>query len=675
MATTVDLRIDTAPRDALGSHAGPDDRAYVVHMSVDENQDATAALAPLGEMGQLAGLFGRDRTEADREVAGKVLFGALLGGALADHWSTVSQAADQACPTRVSLDIRPTELRSLPWELLRNDDRWLWRRRDLLWRRRSGGATVGTASGEPEGELGPLRVLAVVCNPRDHRLLAEKELARISGTLEGSPGRTHVEVLDGPSRTALVERIEQLRPHILHFIGHGMPRPDGVHALHFNWKPGEHDPLDWSLSTQQVADLTRWKPQLVVLNACRTAQTDTDDRIGGLAHAFLDAGTRAVVSMQGDIDSPEAVRFSGAFYDAIGEHRPVDEAVAAARDALGQCEGRPTDAWALPVLLTAVAPERVMTIRYEPPPPARPDAMDRSRPYYDLRHFVGRARERREAWWALDNPGLTPGGTERPLLVIGGFSQTGHVKTGKTWFTRWCLATYFLRGHRVLSVDLSGGTKDWLTVIQEIRRQATARDQLCPLSEKTFAAFDKTLVRLALGVPGAAPEADAAGTGPLRFNDEAGHSDERREAILDSLLAALRTAAAGRPMVIALDHADRIQHESFTYWLYGRLIRPIAYGEAQPLRLILVASNAWLGDTLPPDDTHMIGRVTLGDFESAQLMRLVRAYGHRRRFPVDEKVEEMVKMLQSMGKHTRVDILTQLTAMLPAWYGVDERGA
>ncbi|MFF2863869.1 hypothetical protein ACFVSX_28795 [Streptomyces rubiginosohelvolus] len=44
-----------------------------------------------------------------------------------------------------------------------------------------------------------------------------------------------------------------------------------------------------------------------MLNACRTARADPADWVGGIAHASLDAGTRAVVSMQADIEGPVAV--------------------------------------------------------------------------------------------------------------------------------------------------------------------------------------------------------------------------------------------------------------------------------------------------------------------------------------------------------------------------------
>ncbi|MEU9284280.1 CHAT domain-containing protein [Streptomyces sp. NPDC048275] len=697
MATTVDIRIT-----AVAETNTDTDGQHLVRMSVDGEPETTAPLGSLEDMDRFTGLFERNTSAAEREKAGDALFAALFGGELAARWAKVTAAADPDQPTRVCLDIEPPELRYLPWELLRNQERWLFRRADLLWRRSSVPAQAaktpqpqpGEAAKESTAdcELGPMRVLVVVCNPREHRMLAEKELAWICGTFDGLPGRTHVEVQDGPSRPELAERIDQLRPHILHFIGHGMPRPGQSTVLHFNWKAGPGDTVDWNLSAGQIADMTRWKPRLVVVNACRTADAaptaNAEGRIQSLAHAFLEAGSKAVASMQADIDSPDAVRFSASLYRAIGEGHDVDEAVAQARQALELNEGRPSDAWALPVLVTQVLPESVLPIIHDPLPPSTVKAIERRQSYRELRRFVGRALERRAAWWALDHPNRSAAtGAERPLVVISGHSETGYRKTGKTLLAEWCLAVCFLRGHRAISVRLDGGTKDWLTVVTEIRRQAVGADQLTPLPAETFDEFDMVLARLFPGSPGSSsgpaaqpgngplPDVEARSGGRLWFNDEAGHADERRNELLDCFLSSLRKAAQGKPMVIALDPADRIQAELFTGWLYERLILPIARGDASPLRLILVASKDWLADALPRADRHLIGEVALGDFESAQLMRLVRAYGNRLGYPVDEQVEQVVAGLQASGAYTRVNVFDQLISVFPQWYTADERGA
>ncbi|MYU21818.1 CHAT domain-containing protein [Streptomyces sp. SID8352] len=677
----------TAPRTATHTSVGirispgtDGTEPYRALLSVDGGSDVDVPFRTPADMERFAGVFERDATAAERQAAGEALFEALLGGALNTIWRDVLAAADPDRPARLCLDVRPTELRHLPWELLRSDGRWLFRRPDLLCRR--GTVAAGAAEPDPQEELGPLRALVVLCNPREHRLLAEKELAWISGTFDGLPGATHVEVLDGPSRAELADGIDQLRPHILHFIGHGMPLPGRGTALNFNWRAAPDGPRDWSLDAGQIADLTRWQPHLVVLNACRTTDSGpavgTGERVRGLADAFLDAGARAAVSVQADVDSPDAVIFSSRLYRAIGGGTPLDEAVALARTDLARHEERPSDAWALPVLMTRTAPEEVLPIVHTPPPPSTVDAIRRHGTYERLRRFVGRSAERRAAWWALDPPvrGGEPG-TGHPVLVISGHSETGAPQTGKSLLADWCLAVCFLRGHRAVSVNLSGGARDWLTVLREIRLQVVSEAQLTPLPAEAFADFDAALERLLPAAPGTggAEDGDPLSVDGPRFDDEAGRADERRHEIVDRLLGGLSKGAGGAPMVITLDQADRIQAELFTGWLYERLVLPIARGDAAPLRLVLVASREWVADALPRADRHLIGEVSLGDFESSQLMRLVRAFGNRLGYPVDERVQNIVMQLQEMNPYTRVDIFGLLMSVFSDWYSAAERGA
>jgi hypothetical protein len=98
---------------------------------------------------------------------------------------------------------------------------------------------------------------------------------------------------------------------------------------------------------------------------------------------------------------------------------------------------------------------------------------------------------------------------------------------------------------------------------------------------------------------------------------------------MNAFVQTLRQAADGRPLVIALDHADSVMEESLSRELYEGLIRPIAYGKAEPLRLVIVAPDKTVRLIIPDMDSHMIGRVQVGDFKQSQLMRLARIYSHR----------------------------------------------
>ncbi|MCL6671610.1 CHAT domain-containing protein [Streptomyces panaciradicis] len=656
-----------------------DEPGHTIRLSVDGGPVTTAPLGDLGRVEELTKVFDRGVGENDREQAGERLFSALLDGDLGTVWTELRSRATPRRPLRIRMDIEAPELRPLPWELLRHQGQWLWRRPELRWRR-------GVADDSPIAEvreLGPLRALLVVCNPpHDDRLLAEQELATISGALE-HPGRTHLEVLDAPrDATELAERIDRLRPHIVHFIGHGMPRP-GAGSPVLVFVPAHEGAADWELTAEAIADLTHWHPLLVVLNACHSGKADPADWIGGMAHAFLDAGTKAVISMQDDMDSDAAVAFSAKFYEELGHARPLDDAVAAARSHLARHQAN-SGSWSLPVLLTRCAPDLVLPIDSSLPPNSSVDDIRRCRQYVELKRFVGRSEERRLAWWALDDPALTPSRADRPVLVIGGHSQTNSAKTGKTWLTNWCLVTWFLRGHHVVSVNLkaplvapadvpTAGSrvrhKDWLSALRLIRQEATSPEQLCQLPETAFGKFNAVLNHLAgaSALPGA--ELEPAEDAWLPFNDEIGDPYDKRKAIVvDAFVHALRTATAGQPLVLALDHAESVMPGAFTEILYKLMVRPIAYGHAAPLRLIIVAPDTWLSDVLPDSDSHMLGRVSVGDFDSAQFMRLSRAYARRLGVPLDERMEQALEGISRlMAPHFGVETFEHLTQVLPQW--------
>ncbi|AOR36238.1 hypothetical protein BFF78_38930 [Streptomyces fodineus] len=678
------------PVEAVLRLVGAADSAQpaVVKLTVDGRPVASAALGDLGHTEDLMKVFDRGVGEQDREQVGERLYAALLGGELAEEWAALRIGCGGRPPLRVRLDIQSPGLRCLPWELLRHRGQWLWRRPELRWRR---GAENTEAPGEP-CELGPLRVLVVVCHAaQDDRLLAEQEIAAISGALEAVPGRTHLEVLDHPGDAAeLSDHIDQLRPHVVHVIGHGMPRPGtGSPVIVFTTAAGE-GAGDWELAPDDVADLTDWKPPLVVLNACHLGKADPADWIGGMAQAFLDAGTRAVVSMQDDIESDAAVVFSEKFYAELCRVPGVDEAVAAARTALAK-RAPGQGSWALPVLLTRTAPEQVVPIERRVPPGNSVDELGTRKQYVELGRFVGRPEERRRAWWALDDPSLAPRGTDRPVLVIGGKSQTDGERTGKTWLTNWCLVTWFLRGHHIVSVDLrqplqppahhrTAGRptrhKDWLSTLRLIRQEATSPRQLCRLPEAAFGTFNAVLNCFAgSGVLRDDPEPEEDRWQP--FDDDIGDpNDKRKDRIMAAFLDALRTAAAGRPMVVALDHADAIMRGAFVDVLYRGLVEPIAYGRAAPLRLILVARDAWLSEALPEADSHMLGRVSVGDFRSEQFLRLARAYARRLGVPADDRTVAFLESYRAlMAPHFGVETFDTLTRLIPGWRAAGAQGA
>ncbi|MET9735104.1 CHAT domain-containing protein [Streptomyces sp. NPDC006458] len=606
-----------------------------------ENIDLAEAA---GRIEELREVFKVGSGDQRRQDAGDFLFQLLTPGAVGPLWQQARASGTESEPLRISIEIAVEELRSLPWELLRDRGTLLFHHPKLLFSRlhsteRNEPDTV--ADQAPQVELGPMRVLVVVCNPDDRQNLADREIARVGAALK-KPGRTHLQVLDGPSHEKLFDEVRTWRPHILHFIGHGMPAVPGAPSrLPFNWATEHTQPPDsqqWSLTSDQVTELLdEWRPRLIVLNACRTT-ADPLDRLGGLAHAFLEAHVGAVVSMQADIDSPVSVVFAGELYQVLSQGGAVDQAVHATRRQL-----RLTYAdegwWALPVLVTRHRPESVLAIHPKPREEDITKLCEHSL-YSGLELFVDRADERRVAWRAL---GVTEQPAERPLLVVSGHSIGGYPHTGKTWLTRSCLLSCFVRGYRITYVDL--GTrlsaneaaepgpehKGWLDLLRTIRGACMDNSQPEPLPAEAFSPFNATLNAM---VKGNAPVTTAA-LEPVAdrwepFDEQVGQADQRRKRIFRAFLDALHAASPDRVHVLALDHAELLLPASCRQIVYPELIAPIARNEESPLRLVLVATEEWIFRALPDESSRLWKPpLRLGDFSQREFMRLAEEYCER----------------------------------------------
>ncbi|WP_203930527.1 CHAT domain-containing protein [Virgisporangium ochraceum] len=673
------------PEDTPGWHvqlwSQPDGHHAELVATAPLGEDLVRVAA--GEHGQWAlapSLFGAGTDTADRRAMGERLFMATFRGEVARRWSVERAAATPAHPVRVRLDVASPVLRALPWELVREGTQWLYRRDELIWSR---GPMRGPEPAPP-AEHGPLRVLVVVCSPDDPQFRADDEIAHIEAALAGINGLAHTEVLDGPSRYRLAETIDDLRPHVLHVIGHGMPRPGtGGAALHFNWMRPNRHPVDhpepWELMAEHVDELSmKWKPRLVVLNACRTAG-DPMEVIGGLAAAFLDSGVRAVVSMQADIDSPAAVIFSSALYRAIADSCRIDKAVALARRAIA-LQVADTDCWALPVLDLTHPPGCVLPRSFVADPHLVADVRAR-RGYADLRRFLDRSTERRTAWWTLDPP-MEPEPVREPgrsLLVIGG-SADPKTRSGKTWLVYWSLLACFLRGNRVTYVDLSspvaygdptrravaGGVKDWTTALRMIRDACQDPRQPEPLPCKAFYGFNAVLNAL---LRGAAPPTADIGE-PVRdeglgFDDDVSRPDGRKAEIFATFFDALAAVSPDRLHVIALDNVHRIMEGAFDDVFYPLFLGPVAARRHRGLRVVVTGQNEWLDNHLPSGDHHLCQRIEVGGFAAGDYMRLARDYCRRNGLAF-ERLEILFQKIQELlygGGYAPVTSFDEIKAM------------
>ncbi|MDP9120829.1 MAG: SAVED domain-containing protein [Acidobacteriota bacterium] len=211
---------------------------------------------------------------------------------------------------------------------------------------------------------GPLRILVVDCVPADqNRLATEKERRELRAAIENTDV-ANVTLLTDPDSSELRRKLLRVRPHILHFIGHG--GFDGDHGNGYLCLVGEDDKTE-RLSADALGQMLHEIPslRLVFLNSCRTAQfprRNGQDPWMATAAAVLRAGIPAVIAMQFPISDLAAIAFSTAFYQALVEGDPLEAAVAEGRI---EIQRRSPWEWGIPVLYLNA--ENGKLFRFEPP--------------------------------------------------------------------------------------------------------------------------------------------------------------------------------------------------------------------------------------------------------------------------------------------------------------------
>lgn len=173
---------------------------------------------------------------------------------------------------------------------------------------------------EPEPEK--LRVLYLTASPATPNLDPLRVDAEVNNVLKALRGAQHRDLVDFRHRPAatvqdLVDGLNDLRPHVVHFSGHA-----GEGLLFDTADPTT--PGDQLVSYQRVASLlmaTNQPPTLVVLNACNTANGVED---------MLQVAP-VVIATNDRIGDSSAHIFAVQFYSAIAAAQTIGDAVRQAR--------------------------------------------------------------------------------------------------------------------------------------------------------------------------------------------------------------------------------------------------------------------------------------------------------------------------------------------------------
>jgi CHAT domain-containing protein len=126
--------------------------------------------------------------------------------------------------------------------------------------------------------------------------------------------------------------MREFRPHVFHFSGHGVFRPEAMAGeLIFQTGSGNAHLVT---AEQLAVMLYENNVSLAVLNGCDTGVSSTNDAVSSVAGALVKAGVPAVVATMREVMDEAATRFTREFYRSFLAGFTVEGCMGEARKAL-----------------------------------------------------------------------------------------------------------------------------------------------------------------------------------------------------------------------------------------------------------------------------------------------------------------------------------------------------
>jgi CHAT domain len=368
------IRVDDAPT-GFGSQSCP------INLSDDENdtrrQTVKAFIDLLKE--------NRLRKESEFQLLGALLYDVLLENEIgADLHRAVEE--NRAPYLRVVLQFEKggsLNIAGWPWEYLycpsvqgrRGGGYFLTSSENLLLSRRTHNAPFDSF----RVDRLPVTVLFVASRPVGSEVRWQSVLEKIETFSERTPdnpgGRDPKDVrikvvallpdpgdspVPGATYKTFLATVEEVQPHIIHFVGHG-DFDDGHGRVMFMNEDGSARPVTDGQLANDIWRVGRSALKMVFVQACESGRSEPDallDRyqaVSGIASNLAAKNVPAIVAMQYAVDQDFAEVFACALYEALADAKPVDIAVHEARQAVArrQAEGSSDTAgpaFALPVL-------------------------------------------------------------------------------------------------------------------------------------------------------------------------------------------------------------------------------------------------------------------------------------------------------------------------------------
>ena len=494
--------------------------------------------------------------------AGKQLFGLLEAANVHQAWLTLQQ---QNFRTYLELDAGVEEL---PWELLCQEEgggllnRFFARPQAPVFRtHRDAGKALPL-------EL-PVRILVVTGGPApDATHFPGNHIAAIRRKFAACPHSVHLEVMEQPALNDLATTLEELRPQVFFFVGHGSPSPyTNKPALVFG--PAKA-PLFWwdSDDVYQQFSNQDWAPRLVVLNACESASTSST--MAAVSSAFARGGALAVIGNQATVTETHALALAESLCWHLVQGTKLDAAFAQIRNTLGQMQnGWSRRDWALPVLSVAVPPEQILAFPAAPASVRNCTVLGEFQRVQGANPFIGRIGARRAIAASL-RP-FAPGKVPAHCIIV-----EGPEGSGKSWLVKRCERDFASAGPMVRHCELAGvQALDFVGVLERILNGDPSQPNSLihqPLPAAHFADF---VARAA--------------------EYRAGHQDPASiRRVCDAFRTGLDAVSDPDGLLVVLDQFRRdggggIAPEAFQLGLLNDFVMPIANGAHARVRLVLIA--------------------------------------------------------------------------------------
>ena len=306
----------------------------------------------------------------------------------------------------------------LPWETLYHPEIGFLGKdtRFTLTRRIKNKTTANTNL-----EKGPLRVLLFTSLPDNFeergRLDTESERENVLEALTPwvQEGWVSLEAPDDGRFGAFQKLIAQGDFHLVFLSGHGEFKEDKIFEkparsyFLFEGDNGFADPRE----AEEIASCFAGQrsTRAVVLAACHSGRTASDNLSAGLAMALIDYGIPMVVGMRESIFDQAGIVFSRAFFDAVGNRVKFDVALQQARNNLagsfkvavlkkegheGSIPELNLGQWCLPAFYTLYEDNRLIDWNFTPQSPAKGIQLFESYAGVEFpRRFIGRRCELR----------------------------------------------------------------------------------------------------------------------------------------------------------------------------------------------------------------------------------------------------------------------------------------